>query len=100
MVGELRPVAASSARTAASDVAISAGWALAVSVSCSAGPSKMIADSRSPSASSTSSNTARAAGKASARARPMPTDLRALPGKHGDHAHEYGDAPLARCERS
>ena len=48
---------------AASDTAISAGCAFSVSVSVSAGPSHMIAESFSPSASSTSSNTARAGAK-------------------------------------
>jgi hypothetical protein len=66
------PDACSTARSAASEVAISAGWALAVRVSVSAGPSKTTAESRSPSASSTSSNTARAAGNASASALPIP----------------------------
>jgi hypothetical protein len=53
---------ASSARKAASEVAIRAGWAFAVRVSASAGPSHMVAESFSPRAASTSSNTARAAG--------------------------------------
>ena len=50
---------ASSARSAASEVAISAGWAFSVRRSRSSGPSKISRLSGSPSASSTSSNTAR-----------------------------------------
>ena len=38
-----RPASASSTRMAASETAISAGWAFSVSVSVSAGPSKMMA---------------------------------------------------------
>ena len=53
---------ASSARIAAIEVAISAGWAFLVSVSSSWLPSQISADSFSPSAASTSSKTARAAG--------------------------------------
>ena len=66
------PASASSTRIAASETAISAGWAFSVSVSLSAGPSHMIAVSFSPSASSTSSNTARAG----ERPRPAPCPCR------------------------
>ncbi len=61
MVGRAR-LAASSARTAASEQAISAGCAFCVSVSSAMSPSQTSAESFSPSASSTSSNTARAPG--------------------------------------
>ena len=74
------PASASSTRITASDTAISAGCAFSVSVSLSAGPSHMIAESFSPSAASTSSNTARACGKASASALPMPTAWLPWPG--------------------
>ena len=52
-----------STRIAASETAISAGWAFSVSVSRSAGPSHMTAVSFSPSASSTSANTLARGGK-------------------------------------
>ena len=64
---------ASSAFIAAIEVAISAGWALRVSVNSAISPSQTSRDSASPSALSTSSKTARACGYASARSRPMPT---------------------------
>ena len=60
--------------------AMSAGWAFAVSVSSSAGPSHITVESFWESAASTSSNTARARGKASARALPMPTAWLPCPG--------------------
>ena len=45
-------------RMTAIDTAINAGWALAVSVKVSSGPSNMVFESFSPSASSTSAKTA------------------------------------------
>ncbi len=63
------------------ETAISAGCALAVSVSTSSGPSNIVAESFSPSAASTSSKTARASANCSARALPMPTAWLPCPGK-------------------
>ncbi len=57
-----------------------AGWAFAVSVSSSAGPSNIRPESFCDSAASTSSRTARACGKASASALPMPTAWLPCPG--------------------
>lgn len=53
---------ASSARKAAIEVAISAGWAFWVRVSVSISPFQIRSDRLSPSASSTSAKTSRAAG--------------------------------------
>ena len=75
-----RPASASSTRMAASETAISAGWAFSVSVSVSAGPSKTMRESLLPSASSTSSNTWRAGAKFAASALPMPTVWLPWPG--------------------
>ena len=77
----LTPKPVSSARAAARLTAISAGWAFAVSVRVSIGPSHISFDRLSPSAASTSSNTALAAGKASASSLPMPTACEPWPGK-------------------
>ncbi len=63
------------------ECAISAGWALAVSVSSSAGPSNISFDSFCFRVSSTSWKTSRAAAKAAARSRPMPTAWLPWPGK-------------------
>ena len=68
-----KPASVSSARSAAMLAAISAGCALAVSVSSASGPSNMSWERFCDSAASTRSNTSRAAGNASARALPMPT---------------------------
>ena len=68
------PNSAFRARIAATDTAISAGWAFSVRVSWSSGPSRIRTDSFCPSASSTSAKTSRALAKASASAVPMPTD--------------------------
>ena len=76
-----KPPSASSARTTARECAISAGWALAVSVNSSCGPSHISLLSFWPRASSTSWRTWRAEGKASARSRPMPTAWLPWPGK-------------------
>ncbi len=80
-LGDATRPRSSAPRCAAKLTAISAGWALRVRVSASSGPSKMVLESRSPSASSTSSNTARAAGTPSASALPMPTAWLPWPGK-------------------
>ena len=85
-----------STRIAASDTAISAGWAFSVSVSLSAGPSHMVAVSFSPSAASTSSNTARAGAKASASALPMPTAWLPWPGNTKADRHR---CPFAKSGR-
>ena len=63
---------ASSARTAASDVAINAGCAFTVRVRSSISPCQIMEDNFSPRASSTSSNTAFEAGYAAASACPIP----------------------------
>ena len=77
-----RPASFSSTRTAASETAISAGWALAVRVSSASGPLEDHAGySDCASAASTSSNTARASRKLSASALPMPTVCDPCPGK-------------------
>ncbi len=76
-----RPLRASRVRSAASEVAISAGWAFSVSRSRSSGPSKINRLSARPRASSTCSNTWRAADSASNSARPMPTAWEPCPGK-------------------
>ena len=75
-----RPRSASSTRRAARLAAIRAGWALAVRVSSSTGPSNISRERFWERAASTSSNTARACGKASARALPMPTAWLPWPG--------------------
>ena len=60
---------------------MSAGWALAVRVSASMGPSHITCVRLSLRAASTSSNTALAAGKLSASALPIPTAWLPWPGK-------------------
>src|SRR5271170_6334531 len=74
------PASLSSARKAARLVAISAGCALAVSVSSASGPSNTSCESFWPSAASTRANTSRAAGNASQSALPMPTACEPCPG--------------------
>ena len=69
----LNPPSASSTRSTASDIAISAGWVFRVAVSSSDGPSNINLDSRCLSVSSTSWKTSRAGANAAARSRPMPT---------------------------
>ena len=58
---------------AASDTAMSAGWAFSVSVRSASGPSHINLESGCPRASSTSEKTDWAAGKALASSAPMPT---------------------------
>ena len=87
---------ASRARSAAMLTAISAGWALRVRVSSSSGPSKMSAESFSPSASSTSSNTARAAATALGERLSHADGLASLAGKDESRAHA---APLLLSDR-
>ncbi len=79
-----RPAAALrswSARRNAIEAASSAGWALTVRSSSSAGPSQATLESGSPSASSACAKTAAAAGETVASARPMPTACEPWPGK-------------------
>ena len=78
---KVKPPSVSSTRSTAIDIAMSAGWVFSVKVRASAGPSNISCESFCFSASSTSWNTSRAAGKASARARPMPTVWLPWPGK-------------------
>src|SRR6476646_6010474 len=75
------PASTASTRTTASDTAISAGCAFSVSISVSAGPSKITAESLAPSAASTSANTSQAGAKLSASVLPMPTLWLPCPGK-------------------
>ena len=75
------PNSRSSTRRVAMALAMIAGCALAVSVSWSSGPSRMIAESFCASASSTSSKTSRACALASARSAPMPIFWLPWPGK-------------------
>ena len=76
-----KPPSFASTRQMATETAISAGCALAVRVSSSAGPSNMRRESFWLSASSTSWKVSRAMGKASARSRPMPGAWLPWPGK-------------------
>ena len=71
----------SSARRKAIEAASSAGWALTVRSSSSAGPSQARRERGSPSASSAWAKTAAAAGETAASARPMPTACEPWPGK-------------------
>ena len=68
------PASASSTRITARLTAMIAGWAFSVSISWSSGPSNISRLRFCFRASSTSCNRWRAAGKASASARPIPTD--------------------------
>ena len=70
-----------SARRNAIEAASSAGWALTVRSSSSAGPSQASRESGSPSASSAWAKTAAAAGETVASARPMPAACEPWPGK-------------------
>ncbi len=69
------------ARSAASDVATSAGWVTSVSDSSSIGPSKHTLRRSKSSSSDASSNTAAASGNCATRSRPMPTRWLPCPGK-------------------
>ena len=75
------PPSRSMTRSTASDIAINAGCAFSVSVSCSGGPSNISFESFCFSVSSTSSKTSRAARKAAARSWPIPTAWLPWPGK-------------------
>ena len=77
----------------ASETAISAGCAFSVSVSVSAGPSNITAESLAPSAASTSANTSRAGAKLIGQRLAHADALAALPRKDECRPHAAGLVP-------